>query len=381
MRTLYRSGWGVPLILATLLAGWASPVPAAEPDSLAEEESSQKKARRIRIDGTTITIDGDDLHMQVDEALRAAEEELERVEEELERIGDGKTRRWDVVRFGEDVFIAEDEFVSGDAVSIFGNVMVEGHVTGDVVAVFGNVSLGDGAVVHGEAVSVFGRVVEAPGAHVRGQTVSVGFGQMGGRFLGEACPMMMPRVWIMIGSLIGMGVLLLLALLVLVVFRQGTLRMSDALRRDLLKSWLFGLLTEVILVVVSVILAVTIVGIPVVILIACLALLAYLWAFAGVSLRVGQAVLGGGEGRSEAGMLLLGGLAILAVPVLARILGAVGLLVPAMGIWFVGGLISWFAVTAGLGAVVTTRFGTRDTGKPVAEVSPPPQAAPEAPQV
>jgi len=41
----------------------------------------------------------------------------------------------DIVRFGDDIIVEEDELVDGDVVTIFGSIVVDGAVEGDVVAV------------------------------------------------------------------------------------------------------------------------------------------------------------------------------------------------------------------------------------------------------
>ena len=74
---------------------------------------------------------------------------------------------------GEDLVINADETV-GDAVSTGGSVTVHGHATGDVLAVGGSVTLEPGSVVDGDAVSVGGTVEVKPGATLRGDRSSVG---------------------------------------------------------------------------------------------------------------------------------------------------------------------------------------------------------------
>lgn len=387
MRVLCPSKWCAPLVAAAVFCGWISPGFAADPDSLAEEQLEKKGRRVVITDGkividseTVLEIDQEDIEEQIEEALERAEDMIQEIEEKDFEYR--KVQRSDIVRVGEDIYIDSDEVVYGDVVGIFGNVTIEGKVTGDVVSVFGGLTLGEDAVVNGEAVSVFGSLNKADGAYVRGQSVNVGPGVFCGKVITGPCGWGFPRVWWMMVSLGGLAILLLVALLISAIFREGTGRLSRVIRRDFLKSWLIGLLTEVILVVVTIVLAITLIGIPIAVLLWLVAGLAFLFSFAGVSLGLGEAISGAGrEARSQVGMVFIGGILILAVPILARLLGGAGLFVPAMGIWLLGGLITWLALATGLGAVVMTRFGTRESnGKAQPQTAPPPAPEPQAQQ-
>jgi len=81
----------------------------------------------------------------------------------------------DVVRFGQSFSIHEDEVVSGDVVLLGGDLKVEGEIQGGAVVLGGNIEIGRRAQIRGEAISVGGRVDAAPGANVRGGTVSLNF--------------------------------------------------------------------------------------------------------------------------------------------------------------------------------------------------------------
>jgi|GEM_PF-2312743 len=395
MRALLSSRCSLPLLAMTLFIGWASlgsADPPPDADSLKAEEEYGRRSSRIRIgggeiefdDGSVITIDRDAIRVSVEEALRQAEEAIEEIEDIKSdyRV----VRRSDKVRLGKDIHIARYELINGDVVAVGGGVTVEGKVAGDVVAVFGDVRLENTAVVNGEAISVFGQLVEKPGSHVRGQTVSVGPQVICERLWEDEClpPFMLKRGWLSLFSLAMMGILVVVALLVSLIFRESIGRVNTAIRGDILKSWLYGLLAEIILFVVSLILVITIVGIPLVILLWLLVGLACLWAFAGISLRVGEAVSGDSAGsRSRSGHVFIGAVIVLLVPAIARILSIIGGVFwgPALGIRVLGSLVAWFALTTGLGAVVMTRFGTREYGRKEQKAGTPtpgPQAEPPA---
>ncbi|HEY4899586.1 MAG TPA: hypothetical protein VIH91_02080 [Terriglobales bacterium] len=60
----------------------------------------------------------------------------------------------------------------GDAVAIFGNIVVDGAVNGDAVSVGGGIKLGEDASVGGDTVAIGQGVNRHPNAVVKGQTVS-----------------------------------------------------------------------------------------------------------------------------------------------------------------------------------------------------------------
>jgi hypothetical protein len=373
-----------------LFACWASVgFGDTQTDEDVTDERPKRKAKRVVIspqeikldDETVMTIDGEEIHIRVEEALQEAEEALEEIEDDLVYR---KVRRSDKVRVGENVYVDLDEIVNGDVVSVGGNVTVDGKVAGDVVSVLGNVYLENTAVVNGQVVAVFGRVVEEPGSDVRGELYSVGPAMFMENVFGKTCcPAGFQWRWLPLMSLISMVLLLVIALLVVLIFRDGIGRVNHAIQGDVLKSWLYGLLLEVILLVVTIVLTITVVGIPVAILLWLVVGLACLWAFAGVSIRVGEAITGQAVGTaSRAGTLLIGGLVILSVPILARLLSLAGGMFwgPALGIRILGSLITWFALTTGLGAVVTTRFGTRDANGKAPVAAPAPPSGPEMQQ-
>src|SRR6188474_1448804 len=74
----------------------------------------------------------------------------------------------DVVRFGQNFHIHEDEVVNGDVVLLGGDLKVEGEIVGGAVVLGGNIEIGRRAQIRGEAMSVGGRVDAAAGANVRG---------------------------------------------------------------------------------------------------------------------------------------------------------------------------------------------------------------------
>ena len=93
----------------------------------------------------------------------------------------------DRVQFFQSITVGPDEHVGdavcifcsirmagscGDAVAIFGNIVVDGAVSGDAVSVGGGIKLGEDADVSGDAVAIGQGVYRHPNAVVKGEVVS-----------------------------------------------------------------------------------------------------------------------------------------------------------------------------------------------------------------
>jgi hypothetical protein len=84
-----------------------------------------------------------------------------------------KTLAYDLVRAGQDLFIREDEIVRGDVILLGGDLRVDGEIRSSAVVVGGRIDLGPRSRVDGEVVALGGRVETAPGAAVRGGVVGL----------------------------------------------------------------------------------------------------------------------------------------------------------------------------------------------------------------
>ena len=252
-----------------------------------------------------------------------------------------------------------------------GDVDVFGTVQGDVLAVRGDVVVHPGARVIGDAASIFGTVRVLPGGQVAGSTES--YAQTPPRLLGAGGAetpesplrsLTLTLGWLAILLLIGIGVLVSGS-----TYLDGV---AETLQAGVGRSLAAGLAGQLVLlpalVTLIVLLAVTIVGILAI----PLGIVAFVLAAAGlltlgflaVAFVTGRAIAGGPGGwrataaRGAALRALTIGLgiylvlwfataALQAVPVLALVLRVV-----ALG-------VTWVAVTAGFGATLLSRAGTR----------------------
>jgi hypothetical protein len=332
------------------------------------------------------------------------------------------------IHFGSDLEVDEDEVardaiviggalrvdgkVIGDAVAILGSVTINGEVTGEVAAVGASVYLGEHADVTGDIVSVGGRVERHPDARVLGQITEVDFG-----------PAMnwsdMPMFWTRDGGEfwnfwnLGVGwnlfwtsfkwiMMILLVSLIFLIAREPIERTSRQLRAEPWKSSLLGLVALVffpfVFVMVCVLLAITIIGIPLLIVVVPFVILLLFFAlilgYTSAAYSVGSWFMrrfGWGTDRPYVA-LMVGVVAIQSLSLVARLVGSAGGM-----LWFftlIFGLAGWFvrfvAWTSGFGAALLTQLGRLDpigedfvaevsSGRGVAESSGASTAEPAAP--
>ena len=377
----------------------------------------------------------------MDEALEEAGERAQgAVEDAIERIEDlerdlaeaedaggesGPVVRVDLdnkVAFGSTVRVGRDEVadditsigggikvdgeVRGDAVAIGGEAKIDGRVTGEVVAIGGDVELGPDAEVLGDIVTVGGRVSREEGATVLGEISEVDWGDFewdwdgdwfdgwsGDWFPrgGERPPFFrVGKVFEFVRAIIFTGLLIVLAGLVLLVSPKGVDRVRAAAVSDPLIMLVVGFGIELLilpaLIVASILLAVTVIGIPFAILLwpaALVALaLALVLGYTGAAAAAGDWFRNRFQGASgiaagSFGALALGVLTIQALALVADLLGFLGL--P----WFFrfmfgfpGLVICYLAWTIGLGAACMTAFGTSRFGAKAAAQTVPPTPPP-----
>ena len=314
------------------------------------------------------------------------------------RVGEGEVVN-DIVSIGGDVKV--DGQVRGDAVAVGGEAKINGRVTGEVVAIGGNVELGPDAEVWGDIVTVGGRVRREDGASVLGEVSEVAWDDFDWSFgddwfdgwdgywfprVGDRPPFFrLGKVFEFVQSIIFTVLLIALSGLVLLVAPKGVSRVRAAASSDLWVMFAVGLGVEVfflpVLILVSLLLTVTVIGIPFAILLWPAALIgltaAFVFGYTGSAAAAGdwcrRRFQGAGQvAAGSFGALALGVLTIQAIALVADLLGFLGL--P----WFFramfrvpGVLICYLAWTIGLGAVFMTRFGRSDYAVASASALPP----------
>lgn len=304
-----------------------------------------------------------------------------------------QTRRGDVVRFAGSIAVARDERVEGDVVAIGGSADVDGEVTGEVTVVGGSLHLGPEAVVRRDVTVVGGPLNRDPGARVYGKISEVGMGPQfsatpgAGRIFsrGRIFPLRMtfPRIGSFFGTILRVALLILFALIVVVLSDSFVNAIADRAATEPLRSGLAGLLAEILfvplVVLTVVVLAVSIVGIPLLILVPFAVVLAFvlmLVGFTGVSSVVGRFITNRfGIERSPYVSVAIGVLAVVGITLIARLFAMIGGLVfgvvVANSLAVVGYFAEYIAWTIGIGAVILTWLGARRRGGQTAAVAGP----------
>ncbi len=321
---------------------------------------------------------------------------LERAQSEARESRDrtfARVSRGDRVRIFGDVNVDHDEEVDGQVVAVFGSVRVHGKVGNQVVAVMGSVLLDKNAVVEGDVVSVGGRVIRNPGAETRGGVTEVALSSAhfplyfrrgwdndwfdGGPFFPFGA---VPRL---VGTVMRLSLLLLLTGLALLVARRSVDASAERITVNPLKATVIGLIAEVlavpVLVLTGILLAISVIGIPLLLLLPFVVLALIVMAlvgFTGTAAAIGNAVQRRYAPAAQTPYMavVVGVLVILSPVILGRLLAVVGWPVtPAavllVGLGFTLELLAW---ASGLGAMLSTVFSGWQARRPRrAMVAPP----------
>jgi hypothetical protein len=292
-----------------------------------------------------------------------------------------EVQRTDVIRgdrvqvFGGDVTIERNQRLEGDAVAVGGSVTVNGEVSGDAVSIGGTLTLGPDSVVHGDAVSVGGTLNRAPGARVDGDVTEVGGGARGFR-RGMWFPAFFGTFWSRVGSLaataLRLAVLALVAVIIVAFGRNAVERIAARTAATPLRSGLIGLVAEIlffpVMILTVVVLAVSIIGIPLLFLVPFAVLLVMLVAlvgFVGLAYHVGRWIAAKFGWREPAayGAVAIGVVAIGGLTLLAKLAALGGGFIVGAPLTGLGYLVEYVAWTVGFGAAILywyesqTRFG------------------------
>jgi hypothetical protein len=273
------------------------------------------------------------------------------------------------------VSVERDERIRGQAVAVLGSVRVDGEVTDQVVAVLGSVVLGPNAVVGGDVVSVGGHVQREPGSQVRGGITEVavgrgvnvdvpGFGGWGpmGFMFGP-----FGAVARLVGTTFHLLVLALLASIALMVARVTVERSAERAAHEPLKATLVGVVAQLLILPIfvlgAILLAISIVGIPLLLLLPFAVLFLLLLAlagFSGTALAIGRIARRrfGGTSDSPLADLLAGVLVIMLPLLLGRVVGLAGWAVsPLSFLLLAAGLcVEYLAWASGFGSVLINAF-------------------------
>lgn len=271
------------------------------------------------------------------------------------------------------VTVRRDEEVRGQAIAVIGSVRVDGKVSDQVVAVLGSVTLGPDAEVDGDVIAIGGRINMADGARVKGDMREISLRSPDRRWDGApvwAVPFMVypfTGAARMLGTLFRLFILGLFASVVVLLARQPVERIGQRAQAEPVKMAFVGILAQLLflpaLILAAVVLAISIIGIPLLLLIpfaVLTMLLVFLGGFTGVAYTLG------GWGAGRAGLqhdqpfmrVWIGAFIILMPMLIARLIGIVGgpFQLGALLVATVAFFVEYLVWTTGFGAALTTAF-------------------------
>jgi len=266
----------------------------------------------------------------------------------------GDTLDGDLVVIGGIVTIEVDAKVEGNVVLIGGNLTVDGKIEGDTVVIGGIASLGEEAIIEGDLVTVGGSLQRDPGARVEGEVVS----NIPAPLIHIPSVPSVPAVphldwkfnalWGPVKMFFNSVAVAAIAMLVVMFMQSQTARVAHAIVSQPLVAGGIGLLALVLAPFVLVLMAATIILIPIAFVVLILLLLAWLLGVIAMGMEVGQRFVKL-INREWASVLSTG----FGTFLLMLVLGTVNF-IPCVG-W----LISFLVGLAGAGGVMLTLFGTR----------------------
>jgi len=283
-----------------------------------------------------------------------------------------KTGYSDIVEFGENITVPAGKDV-GDVVDFGGDERVYGHVHGDAVVFGGSLYIQPGGLVDGDTVSFGGAVhdeshpnsgaVPAPSAAPEtpppAETPAPAPPEASGG--GGAWP-----VFVLVDAL--------LTLFAFVLFPVRTAHSLDQLREQPLWSVVLGVFSPILFTAVVIVLAITVLGIPLIPVVSIALLLAYYIGKAAIALFIGQRFLESSKVAEPR-------------PIVAALIGLLVLLIVTgpTPLWFAVpmlALIGCVAIGAALVSFVRVKptFGTPLAVRPTAFAPPaqPPASSPPA---
>ncbi|TSC26757.1 polymer-forming cytoskeletal protein [Corallococcus sp. Z5C101001] len=359
----------------------ATPPPPAPDTSAADAESDESEDS------------AEDLAQAREEAKQAAKEEAEaakqRIREELRNFRDNyrhkrsKRGARDVVARGQNLEVKQGESVEsavvyggnlivrgtveGDAVAFGGNLEIHGRVDGDAHSFGGNVILGPDAEVDGDVSAFGGQVQKADGANVSGSLESFGGAGLGRMLSGEIKRGLRDSrshdapardndddddhdgggsslAWFILEFALLFG----LGFLGQMFFPARMKELGEEIRARPNKNLFVGVLGSLALIPLTVVLCVTLIGIPVALALLIASTLGTALGYAALASELGTH-LPVMRGRKTQALVLALGLGILLV--VSHI--------PVVGI-----LLNLLLIPLAFGAVIRSRFGYRPPGMP-----------------
>jgi len=253
-----------------------------------------------------------------------------------------------------------DGTVEGDVTSWSGDIEVQGHVGGDVVSYSGRVTLLAGAQVDGHVLASGGTLRKDVGASVAGQTIR---GESGGA-LASLVDLFSPTATssgaavgrVLFGAVLGVF-MLAFTLLCAAFWPQRTAAAGLTLLRTPRRALALGLLSTLLLLLalpaLAALLAATVIGMPLIVLLLALAQAPYVYGLATLARAAGS--LRRAPTESDANMWSAAGLNTTTLGVAAALALLAAVIAALAPLW--GLALLYLLASPGLGAVLLSRGG------------------------
>jgi hypothetical protein len=245
-----------------------------------------------------------------------------------------------LIRMGGDVTVPEKQTVE-NAIAIGGNTIVQpgARVTQTAIAVGGNVTLRQNARVDGDVYSVGGRIIQESGASIGGASASTD--ENNPTMRGWRHRAGLAGYWVTVASRMATALVAAAIGALLLLWQPNFLvSIANLVNQAPGKSALWGFLGGIALVVINVILAITIIGLPLIPIVTVAAMVIAFLGALGVALLVGQRVMKSSQ-RTPVQQFLIG---LLIVTVIG--------LIPV-----IGGIVLFIANLLGFGAILAWKLG------------------------
>jgi hypothetical protein len=281
-------------------------------------------------------------------------------------LADGEILTGDLVVIGGAVTIEDGATVEGTLAVIGGDVHMNGAVKSDMAVIGGSVTLSDTAHVYGDLVMLGGSLERADGARVDGNVVNnMQEWNVSPGVVPDIPNVTIPKVPSVVyvnplrgvsnafGEAVGFG---LIAMLLMLFLATQTDRVLHTVLSQPLVSGGIGLLTMVVVPIGLVLMAITIILIPLTPVVVVALVVAGIFGWVALGYEVGKRVTKAFKWNWHPSFIA--GLGTFLLTILAKALSGI----PVLNC--VGWLVPVLLTLAGIGAVIMTRFGTHATLSP-----------------
>ncbi len=255
-----------------------------------------------------------------------------------------------VVKVNENINMGQGMTLN-DLVAIRGNVNVKGNVNGDVVAVLGDVHLFPTAKVGGNVAAIGGRIIKDRGAVIAGRTNMIALVSKEGNMTKEAGEMdnlVGSYLWMCFSGILFFKVIITigfigLAMLTIAFFTARVGNISSCVERNWLNALLWGILGLILILPVALLLAITLIGIPLIFIEMLLISIAMTLGYIAVAQLIGKKVTKALKKPNQ--------------PMLIEAIWGIFILFLIDIIPIVGPIVKMLVLTIGFGAAITTKLG------------------------